>query len=115
MSPACERLRKIIMEQVSRPDLEYGFHIRCLCHVINRCVIDGEAVIKHQVQKLRSLLKAIRASDVMRVSFNKWQKLLGREEEKTLPNLDDENRWNSMYAMVNESHELKDVFEATCN
>jgi hypothetical protein len=51
----------------------------------------------------------------MREEFATIQMRLGRQYERDVPNLDLENRWNSMLDMVNKCFELQDVLELRCN
>jgi hypothetical protein len=51
----------------------------------------------------------------MREDFSTIQIRLGRQYKRDVPNMDVENRWNSMFDMVNKCYELRDVFESLCN
>jgi hypothetical protein len=91
------------------------FHMRCVCHVINRAVVDATALIKREVGMLRDLLKMIRGSGIMRQKYSDLSVLLGRATKQVVPNLDVETRWNSMFLMVDDCFKNKDILESVCN
>jgi hypothetical protein len=95
--------------------LDSDWHIRCVCHVINRAVIDCEALVKGTVSKLRDILKMVRNTALMRAAFKQVQIMLGMEHHKDVPGLDVDNRWNSMFIMIDGCFQLANVFEALAN
>jgi hypothetical protein len=64
------------------------WHIRCVCHIMNRAVKDAEACIKTKADKLSSLLKKVRRSNVMKKKFKDVQIILGAKHELDPPGLD---------------------------
>lgn len=115
MAPAMVILRNKIEEQghTVRPD----WHVRCICHIMNRAVKDCEDVFAPQVEKLRELLKKIRATTKLREQFKPLQIALGIEEKATcdVPSLDVETRWNTMFLMVKACVKHRNVFTTMCN
>lgn len=70
MPPAMIIVKENLNDQYSLL-LEDDFHIRCICHVINRVVCDATHFIKKEVQMLRQILKAVHGSVAIRVKFFK--------------------------------------------
>jgi hypothetical protein len=103
------------------PNMEFtlglteSFHVRCICHVMNRAAIDTERVIEAEVSMVRELLKIVRATVRMREEFEIIQIRLGRQYNLDVPNLEVQSLWNSMFDMVNNCYELRDVFESLFN
>ncbi|BBN10420.1 hypothetical protein Mp_5g03430 [Marchantia polymorpha subsp. ruderalis] len=99
MIPAFQHLRDELKNKFA-VNLDYGWHLRCVCHIMHRVVIDSEAIFKPKVEKLRAMLKAI---------F-----LLGAREHETkeVPGLDVENRWNTMFIMIDSSYSLMEAFQS---
>jgi hypothetical protein len=114
MAPAMNRLRDKLNQEFNLR-LTESFHIRCVCHVMNRAAVDAERVIKDEVGKVRELLKVVRATVRMREEFAMIQVRLGSRRKLDVPNLDVENRWNSMFEMVKNCYDLRHVFESLCN
>jgi hypothetical protein len=76
------------------------WHIRCVCHIMNRAVNDCQAMFKEEVSKLRAMLKTVRGCVPMRLEFKNVQVRLVRSKVVQDPNLDVETRWNSMFLMI---------------
>lgn len=114
MPPAMRHVAAKLNEEFDAK-LESDWHVRCVCHIINRAVKDCEIIVKPVVEKIRSLLKMIRVSAVLRVAFREIQVLLGRRNIVDVSSLDVETRWNSMFEMVDNCFLVKDVFESMCN
>lgn len=95
-------------------DISKDWHIRCVCHVIHRGVEDAMELLKKSVKALRELLKGLRHNKKNRELFAEAQQLLKKETIKDVPGLDVENRWSSMFKMINSCFELRDVFESVC-
>ncbi|BBM98871.1 hypothetical protein Mp_1g16840 [Marchantia polymorpha subsp. ruderalis] len=96
--------------------LEDGFHIRCICHVINRAVCDATHFIKKEVQMLRQILKVVCESVAIRVKFSELAVVLGVFKGRVeVPGLDMETRWNTMFTMIDQSFQYRGVFSALCN
>lgn len=110
MAPAIELLRLGIINQ-SNIHIEPSWHVRCVCHIINRAVQDALLVLKPYLVKLRSLLKKIRHSSTMKDEFKRLQAILKFETICDPPCLDVETRWNSAFIMMHKSYKLKVVFE----
>ena len=91
------------------------WHVRCICHIINRSVQDAEVLIKPEADKIRELLKSIRYSSTLRKAFHTTQVQLGCEPVRNVPALDCQKDWNSLYRMLKTCYELRSVFEAICN
>jgi hypothetical protein len=98
-------------------DLEEDWHIRCVCHIMNRAVTDCAKLITKEVSKVRTTLKVVRNCARMRLEFKKIQVRLGIADAKIVdvPSLDVETRWNSLFLMIDACYEVKDVFQALCN
>ncbi|BBN20791.1 hypothetical protein Mp_zg01480 [Marchantia polymorpha subsp. ruderalis] len=115
MPPAMVIVRENLNDQYSLR-LEDGFHIRCICHVINRAVYDATHFIKKEVQMLRQILKAVRGSVAIRVKFSELAVVLGVSKGRVeVPGLDMETRWNTMFTMIDQSFQYRGVFSALCN
>ncbi|OAE27781.1 hypothetical protein AXG93_2167s1100 [Marchantia polymorpha subsp. ruderalis] len=114
MPPAMRHVAAKLNEEFDAK-LESDWHVRCVCHIINRAVEDCGTIVKPVVEKIRSLLKMIRVSAVLRVTFREIQVLLGRRNIVDVPGLDVESRWNSMFEMVDNCFLVKYVFESMCN
>ncbi|BBN01618.1 hypothetical protein Mp_2g08860 [Marchantia polymorpha subsp. ruderalis] len=114
MPPAMRHVAAKLNEEFDAK-LESDWHVRCVCHIINRAVKDCETIVKLVVEKIRSLLKMICVSAVLRVAFREIQVLLGRRNIVDVPGLDVETRWNSMFEMIDNCFLVKDVFESMCN
>jgi hypothetical protein len=96
--------------------LNEDYHVRCVCHVINRAVVNATAVIKKEVEMLREILNSIRGSTAMRQKFSQLAVVLGISKSRLeVPNLDVETRWNSTYTMIENCFKFKAVFQAMCN
>ena len=95
--------------------LESDWHVRCVCHIINRAVKDCEAIVKPVVEKIRSLLKMIRVSGALRTAFRDVQVLLGKSTIVDVPGPDVDTRWNSMFEMVDSCFTVRDALESLCN
>jgi hypothetical protein len=93
MALAMNRLRDQLNQEFNLR-LTESFHIRCVCHVINRAAVDAERIIKDRVGKVLELLKVVRATVRMREEFAMIQVRLGSRRKLYVPNLDVENRWN---------------------
>lgn len=96
---------KVVMERLNDDfdtKLSEDWHIRCACHIMDRAVIDCEALVKKETAMVRDLLKTIRNSTPLRVAWKQIQIRLGREQKDVVdvPNLDVETRWNSMFIMI---------------
>jgi hypothetical protein len=114
MAPAMRLLSQRLNREFSI-ELEPDWHIRCVCHIMNRAAVDAERKIKQEIESVRSLLKIVRVSATMRHAFSQIQVRLGRTQKLEVPSLDVENRWNSMFTMINSCYKLRDVFEALWN
>ena len=109
------RLLRIMLQTEFSVRIDEGWHIRCICHVMNRAAVDARSFIQSNVEKIRSLLKAVRGSMLMREEFAVIQIRLGKTSQSQVPNLDVDTRWNSMYSMVSSCYKLRDVFESLWN
>ena len=113
MAPAMEQVRLWLNDDRSM-GLEASWHVRCICHIINRCVVDAQNTVQSEVTKIRSMLKAIRISSARRKKYGDIQILLGYQTKKEVPNLDVETRWNSMFKMIDDCYDMRQVFTALC-
>lgn len=114
MPQAIEALRNELNSKYDRQLPKY-WHIRCACHVVHRGVKDALEPLHATLQKLRSLLNAIRLSTMNRSLFKEAQEHLQLGIVKDAPAVDIENRWSSTYLMIEKSYALKTVFESICN
>ncbi|KAH8959691.1 hypothetical protein BDL97_06G090300 [Sphagnum fallax] len=98
-------------------NLEEGWHLRCVCHIIHRAVVDSEMFIKPKLEKLRTMIKTIRLSPKLRAGFQNVQVRLGKKESETkeVPRLDVENHWNTTFLMIDAAYTLQDAFESLSN
>lgn len=109
---------KIVMEYLNERytlKLECDWYIRFVCHIVNRAVVDCEALVQQLVAKLKEILKAIRNTLLMRHKFKEAQALLGKTTMKEVPSLDVDTRWNSIFIMIDVCFELRSVFVAMAN
>ncbi|BBN09871.1 hypothetical protein Mp_4g23400 [Marchantia polymorpha subsp. ruderalis] len=92
MIPAFQNLRDELNNKFA-VNLDYRWHLCCVCHIMHRAVIDSKAIFKPKVEKLRAMLKAIRLSSRMCANIKKVQVLLGAQEHerKDVPGLDVKN------------------------
>lgn len=95
--------------------LESDWPVRRVCHIINRAAKVSEALVKPTVEKIRSFLKTIRVSAALHVAFRKIQVPLGKKNIAGAPGLDDENRGNVMFQMIDNCFSVKHDFEAVCS
>lgn len=114
MAPAINNVKQKLIETY-KANIPNEFHIRCVCHIINRSVVDATKFISIEVEKLRTLLKIIRNTSKLRNEFKKLSISLGISNGSEPPNLDTEIRWNSLFLMINNSYKYKLVFEAMNN
>ena len=114
MRPALKHLREYLESQYDL-ELEPDWHIRCVCHIINRAVIDSKKDMDVEVEKLRKMIKTVRLTPAMREEFKNIQVKLGWQTFKEVPSLDVENRWNSLFIMIDKSFVLRSVFQALSN
>jgi len=113
MIAAIEHVRQELNTKYNRsiPD---QWHIRCICHIIHRAVTDALEPLKSGLCELRELLKGIRFAKKNRELFKEAQILLNKPTVKDVPGLDVENRWSSLFLMIENCIELKDIFESVC-
>jgi hypothetical protein len=64
--------------------LDEDWHVRCVCHIINRAVVDATKLIKDEVSILRYLLKIVCNSTKVRASFGELSVTLGISK-KSIP------------------------------
>lgn len=97
--------------------LHSHWHIRCVCHIINRAIQESEKAFSNQVAKIRELIKKIRLSPGLRECFKPMQAALGCNQDQVcdVPGLDVETRWNSMYLMISSAIKLRSVFDSMCS
>jgi hypothetical protein len=114
MVAAIRELRKLLNLEYNA-DIEYDFHLRCICHVLNLGVQDALKLLKEVTAKLRQLLKVIRSSPASIAKFKNLQISLENETIYEVPSLDVETRWNSTYSMVIKCYRLKAVFDSMCD
>jgi hypothetical protein len=115
MIPAMKLVREYLCHDLGmNVGIVGDFHIRCVCHVINRTVVDATEIIKDEIAKLRSLLKMIRGSGIMRQKFSDLSVVLSRASQQSVPQ-DVETRWNSMFLMIDDAFINRDILEALCN
>ena len=116
MPPAMNHVRGELNQQLELK-LTGDWHIRCVCHIMNRTVIDCGNLVKIEVEKVRIMLKTVRNCVPMRQEFKQIQVRLGRPVKSIVevPNLDVENRWNSMFTMIDKCFVQQDVFETFSN
>lgn len=69
MSPATGILRRTLNDEYGRHFDDEAFHIRGVCHIINRAVVDATSLIRKEVDMLPQLLKVVRGSIAIRVIF----------------------------------------------
>jgi nucleoside-triphosphatase THEP1 len=116
MIPAIDRVRRHLIDNLAvNVGTSENFHIRCVCHVINRSVVDAIGMMKSEVGKIRNLLKLIRGSGQMRQKYADLSVVLGRAQRQSVPNLDVETRWNSMFLMIEDCFKNRDILESLCN
>jgi hypothetical protein len=115
MAPAMKRVRDFLNNE-NQLHLEEYWQVRCIWHIINRSSIDATALMTEEIASLRQLLKLARNTVVMRELFGELSVTPGITKEKaTVPNLDVENRWNSMFNMIDACFKFEKAFEALCN
>jgi hypothetical protein len=51
MAPAMRHVKDALNRDYAI-GLTSGYHIRCVCHIINRAVVDASALFKSEVEKL---------------------------------------------------------------
>ncbi|BBM97142.1 hypothetical protein Mp_1g03330 [Marchantia polymorpha subsp. ruderalis] len=107
MPPAMIIVRENLNDQYSLR-LEDGFHIHCICHVINRAVCDATHFIKKEVQMLYQILKAVCGSVAIRVKFSELAVVLGVSKSRVeVRGLDMKTRWNTMFTMIDQSFQYR--------
>jgi hypothetical protein len=67
------------------------------------------------MEAVRDLQKASSFSGAAQEEFANIQVRLGFQKKLNLQILDVENRWNSMFDLVDSCYQLNDMFEAICN
>lgn len=73
--------------------LTSDYHVRCVCHIINRAVVDASALIKCEVEKLQELLKICRHRIAMRQKFSQLAVMLGEtDSHRNLSSMNGETR-----------------------
>ena len=96
MRPAMNHVRKELNSTYGM-SLDEDWHLRCVCHIMNRGVSDCEALMQKQLSLLRTLLKTVRSSTAMRQDFKNIQVRFGKRHILEVPNLDVDTRWNSTF------------------
>lgn len=77
MPPAMKIVRLTLNDEYGLHFDDNAFQIRCVCHIINRAVIDVTLLIREEVDMLRQLLKAFCGSVAIRVKFSDLTVLQG--------------------------------------
>ena len=72
MAPEMERVLWALNEKYQL-NLGENWHIRCICHFMNRSVLDAEKVVKNSIESIRSMLKYLCVSASMRQEFARIQ------------------------------------------
>jgi hypothetical protein len=93
MPPAMKIVKEVLNKDFNL-FLDDDFHIRCICHIINPAVVDCEALF---LTKMWEMLKMTRNAQRMREAFKEVQISLAVQTSKSVPGLDVDNRWNSMF------------------
>jgi hypothetical protein len=71
-------------------------------------------LVAKYVNNVREMLKVVRVTPMLGQQFRTAQIEMGLSTTKEVPNLDVENRWNSMFMMLESCFQTKDIFEALC-
>jgi hypothetical protein len=89
MPPAMKHVRITLKEDYDL-DLKGDWHIRCVCHIMNKAVTDCSKILTKEVSKLRTMLKVVRNCTPMRLEFKKIQVRFGSPDSNIVdvPNLD---------------------------
>ena len=116
MPPAMDRVRCYLNESWSlHLNDANDFYIRCVCHFINRAVVDASELVKKEVDMLRVIVKTIRSSALLRNKYSELSVVLGRTVKQTPPSLDVETRWATKFLMMEECFKNKNIIEVLCN
>jgi hypothetical protein len=93
MPPAMKIVKEVLNKDFNL-FLDDDFHIRWVCHIINPAVVDCEALF---LTKMWEMLKMTRNAQRMREAFKEVQISLAMQTSKSVPGLDVDNCWNSMF------------------
>ena len=84
--------------------------IGCGCHIINLAVLSGINEIIPKVEKLREINKKLKDSPKL---FQEFKEVYDHYKPDFLfksPKLDVKTRWNSLYYMIRDSIEMKEIY-----
>lgn len=85
-------------------------HVRCAALVIHLAVKDCMGTLQKRMNKIRKLLKAIRASDKRRDIYESVK--VEFNSRKDLTDLDVETRWSSTFTMLKSAHKAQRLLDA---
>ena len=78
-----------------------ALHIRCICHVLNLCVKDGQEAIGPYYSKIRNAVLSIMSSSSR---YQEWRRYLKQNKIKPIRiKTDCPTRWNSTYDMLSQA------------
>lgn len=86
-------------------------HHPCLAHTINLIVVDALKVIKHTVDKVKSLVEYFHKSITATEKLKSTQRQMGMPELR--PKQDCVTRWNSTFHMLQRINESKEAIIST--
>ena len=85
------------------------FHVRCACHILNLVARDGLKVISGTLNKIKSLVLAVKGSPLQWEELMKCATEAGLDTKRGIQ-MDVSTRWNSTYLMLRDALYYKDAF-----
>jgi hypothetical protein len=85
------------------------FHVRCACHILNIVARDGLCVIARTIDKVKSIVLAVKGSPLQWEEFMKCAAECGLDTTNGL-SLDVSTKWNSTYLMLRDALYYKHAF-----
>lgn len=96
--------------------LTADYHVRCVCDIINRPVVNASALIKYEVEKLREMLKICRDNIATRQKFSQLAVILGEtDSNRSLPSINVDTKRNPMFTMISKCYDRRLVFASSFN
>lgn len=111
---AARELMRLINDYLNEEVVSPSMLLRCADHSIQLAVKEALAYIAQPNDKLRRLIKAIRASKTRRECFRAEQRMRGQKALEP-PVLDSETRWNSCHQMDSDALKKKESLQALAN